>query len=449
MSRCVYCRWQSWITALACAVAFGSLVAISHTVMAQDDSGNAAEKAPADQAKADAPPASEKPAAAKESQSDAAPAAKKPAKEEAKETPKEAKDKKEPAKEAKPTKDTGDPAAAFAAKLTEWKELLKQLRSLRSEYAQSTPDKVPELQAKWNDLIAKGETLIDQLRQTGKRAFIAAPNKDVQLTEFLAEIVQDDVKHDNYEPAADLSQALLENGCNEGALYGPAGIAAFATNDYDKAEKYLEKAKLNGSIDEAGQKFSVYLDEYKKLWAKEQELRKAEAEKDDLPRVLLKTTKGDIVLELFENEAPDTVGNFISLVEKGFYNGLTFHRVLNGFMAQGGCPEGTGRGGPGYEIYCECYKPNHRNHFRGSLSMAHAGRDTGGSQFFLTFVPTPMLNGKHTVFGRIIKGMDVLAKLQRIDPEATGSKPEPDKIIKAEVIRKRDHEYKPNIARKL
>ncbi|NLX94993.1 MAG: peptidylprolyl isomerase [Rhodopirellula sp.] len=159
-----------------------------------------------------------------------------------------------------------------------------------------------------------------------------------------------------------------------------------------------------------------------------------------MPRVLLKTSKGDIVVELFENEAPNAVANFISLVEKGFYNGLTFHRVLPAFMAQGGCPIGNGSGGPGYQIPCECYQPNHRLHFRGTLSMAHAGRDTGGSQFFLTFVPTTHLDGKHTAFGRVIEGMGVLGEIQRHDPEDPNS-PDPDKILEAKVVRKREHQY--------
>ncbi|NIL96753.1 MAG: peptidylprolyl isomerase [Planctomycetales bacterium] len=164
-----------------------------------------------------------------------------------------------------------------------------------------------------------------------------------------------------------------------------------------------------------------------------------------MPRVRLTTSQGDIVIELFENEAPQTVGNFVNLVEKKFYDGLTFHRVLASFMAQGGCPQGDGRGGPGYQIPCECYREGYRKHFRGSLSMAHAGRDTGGSQFFLTFAPTKHLDGKHTVFGRVIEGMDVLSKLQRRDPDHR-SAPPPDKIIQAVVVRKRDHPYKPTIA---
>ena len=110
------------------------------------------------------------------------------------------------------------------------------------------------------------------------------------------------------------------------------------------------------------------------------------------------------------------------------------------FMAQGGDPKGDGTGGPGYSIRCECYDPNYRHHFRGSLSMAHAGRDTGGSQFFLTFVPTPHLDGRHTVFGRVVEGMDVLGELEKRNPDAPGATP-PDKIIKAEVLRDRGHEY--------
>ena len=113
---------------------------------------------------------------------------------------------------------------------------------------------------------------------------------------------------------------------------------------------------------------------------------------------------------------------------------MPFHRVLPFFMAQGGDPTGTGSGGPGYCIKCECRQPNARMHFRGSLSMAHAGPNTGGSQFFLTFVPTGFLNKRHTVFGRVIDGMDVLSEIQRIDPEDQNL-PAPDKIIEAKILR--------------
>ena len=123
-------------------------------------------------------------------------------------------------------------------------------------------------------------------------------------------------------------------------------------------------------------------------------------------------------------------------MQKKYYDGLKFHRVLAGFMAQGGDPKGDGSGGPGYTIPDECRQENHRNHFRGSTSMAKSAEPD--SQFFLTFVPTSHLDGKHTVFGRVVEGIDVLAKLQKIEPGTPGT---PDKIEKAVVLSKRSHKY--------
>ena len=118
---------------------------------------------------------------------------------------------------------------------------------------------------------------------------------------------------------------------------------------------------------------------------------------------VIHTNKGDITLKLYPQEVPNTVANFATLANEGFYNDLNFHRVIKGFMAQGGCPHGIGTGGPGWSIACECDKNTHK-HKRGTLSMAHAGRDTGGSQFFICFVPCPHLDGHHTVFGGIEEG---------------------------------------------
>ena len=135
-------------------------------------------------------------------------------------------------------------------------------------------------------------------------------------------------------------------------------------------------------------------------------------EEGNLPQVTIFTNKGDIILELFSHDAPNTVKNFTDLIQKNFYKGLTFHRVLDNFMVQGGCPHGNGRGGPGYKIKCEI---NKRKHLTGTLSMANAGPDTGGSQFFITHSPQPHLNGKHTVFGHVISGMEVVNKIKKGD----------------------------------
>ena len=137
--------------------------------------------------------------------------------------------------------------------------------------------------------------------------------------------------------------------------------------------------------------------------------------------VHFETDKGELVVELFEQESPGTVANFVGLatgtkewtdpktgqsVTRPFYDGLTFHRVIDDFMIQGGCPLGTGTGGPGFTIKCET--GNGKKHQRGSLSMAHRGPDTGGSQFFICHSPQPHLDGKHTVFGQVVEGLEVI-----------------------------------------
>ena len=334
------------------------------------------------------------------------------------------------------------PAETYATVRAQWDELNGKLDSLVEQFRAATPEQREELRTRYIALVEQTNSLFPKLREAATDAYKAAPNADQDLTRLLVGITANDLRNDRYEDAGQLAGLLIKNECPEKVIYALAGSAAYCSDDFALAEKYLTVAREADALDGASQMYATDANLAGKLWAKEQQLRQAEAAADDLPRVLMKTTKGDMVIELYENEAPQTVGNFVSLVEKGFYNGLTFHRVLPGFMAQGGCPDGTGAGGPGYDIYCECQKPEHRNHFRGTLSMAHAGKDTGGSQFFLTFRRTSHLDGVHTVFGRVIEGLDVLEKLQRIDPQRP-SGVEPDKIIEAKVLRKRDHKYEP------
>jgi len=131
-----------------------------------------------------------------------------------------------------------------------------------------------------------------------------------------------------------------------------------------------------------------------------------------MKKARIETDKGDIELTLFEKEAPNTVANFEKLAKSGYYDGLTFHRVIPNFVIQGGCPKGDGTGGPGYSIKCEI---NPHKHGTGALSMAHAGKDTGGSQFFITHSPQPHLDGVHTVFGKVVKGMAVVNSIKPDD----------------------------------
>ena len=343
-----------------------------------------------------------------------------------------------------------DPAAArleFEEAAQAWRDYLKELRTLNVRYQSAPAPEEMILRTQWENLLAKGRyEVVPNLRRAALAAYQTAPNSDPSISQLLINMLADFMERDAYEDALELGSALIASGHPSPDVFDHAGNAAFALHEFDLARQYWERARDAGVISEKARAMLLDLDNIQALWEQELAQREIDAEAN-LPRVKLVTTKGDIVLELFEDQAPGTVGNFIQLVEGGFYRDLLFHRVLPGFMAQTGCPKGDGSGGPGYQIFCEADRLDSRNHFRGSLSMAKSEpKHTGGSQFFLTFQPTPYLNGIHTVFGRVIEGIEVLERIQRRDPEQLDSR-EPDRVVEAIVLRKRPHEYIPNKSR--
>jgi len=150
-------------------------------------------------------------------------------------------------------------------------------------------------------------------------------------------------------------------------------------------------------------------------------------------QVRLETTHGDIVIELYD-DMPITVGNFEKLVSKGFYDGVIFHRIIDGFMLQGGDPDGTGMGGPGYEIKDEFSHEGGNKNDRGTISMANAGPNTGGSQFFINTINNNFLDGKHPTFGNVVEGMDVVDKISKLATDPSDKPLEEVKIIKATIL---------------
>lgn len=149
-----------------------------------------------------------------------------------------------------------------------------------------------------------------------------------------------------------------------------------------------------------------------------------------MTQVKLETSKGDMVLQLYEEKAPITTENFKKLVQQGYYDGTVFHRVIEGFMIQGGDPTGTGMGGPGYQIEDE-FHPELKHDKKGILSMANSGPNTGGSQFFITLAPTPWLDNRHSVFGELTQGMDVLEAIGSVQTDEEDRPAEEVKIIRA------------------
>ena len=336
-----------------------------------------------------------------------------------------------------------------------WKELVEvrekaftDLRAMFDKAQKSTPAEREGIAQEYTKLATKMQQeifpefqvrILDQLNE----------NSDDEQTLVIAnEVIEYSYSRNNYPVTKTVAEAVLKADKQNDNAANFLGVANFAEHDFENAHRILSLAKKNGQLlSNLGGQYLGSSKSYIDYWTVEKAIREKEdaAEgEEQLPRVQFKTSRGDIVLELFENEAPNTVANFISLVEKEFYNGLKFHRVLPNFMAQGGCPLSktdparAGSGGPGYNIACEAYRKDARRHFSGSLSMAHAGKDTGGSQFFITHLPTPFLDKEvqpssvHTVFGRVVEGLNVARELQKDDT-----------IESATVIRKRNHEYVP------
>jgi len=333
---------------------------------------------------------------------------------------------------------------AFFDSLTAFKSVDGKIHTLMLEYQTAKPERKDQIQEEYDKLLVDAKQARNNLIDAAMDAFNEAPYYNFIVAEFCISLIQYENARDNFEVSFKLADAIIAHpdglSAQAGDFYVMAADSAFGCMEFDKAEQWYAKAvSLNARLDREAMMRQRETPEQKKLWAEELTIREKEAQADNNPRVLIRTNKGDITIELFEDNAPNTVANFISLVKRGFYKDIPFHRVLPGFMAQGG-------GECGYCIDCERLKKDlvQRKHFRGSISMARTGMpDTGGSQFFQMFQPKAYLNGEYTVFGRIIDGIDILADIQRIDPDDEVIMVEPDRIIEMKVLRDRGRVYEP------
>ena len=310
--------------------------------------------------------------------------------------------------------------------LDEWKTIDAQMKDKQAEF-DKTDDVIlrDNLRREFTDLVKKSEENLVKLRESALEKIEADGPVPAVVNTLMGILVND-----------------AGNGRDEVVL---------------KAADRMIAKKVDPRNWEVAAKISYLTIAGKEIF-EEIIIRHREAEKGDLPRVKIVTNRGEIVVELYENEAPNTVANFLSLAKSGFYNNLKFHRVIDGFMAQTGSPKGDGSDGPGYTIEDECRLPEFRRHFTGVLSMAGVMSiakslrpDSGGSQFFITFsrgFNVQGMDGKHTVFGRVISGHEVLGRLTRTHEvlgrgEQMIPNVEADKITSMEVIRDRGHSYEP------
>ena len=348
---------------------------------------------------------------------------------------------------AKPKLADGKLGESWTDVFVQHQKLAARLTELQQNFRKAkTNDEQDAMRKEFTEKRTEFQSVDDRLAELAPKVFAADP-KNFDAGEAVMEAA---LQGHRFDDSKQIAQTLIAAGRRNVLTVNVLGVSQFATHDFTGAVATFTAAEKEEMMHpQLGGRYQDAASEYVAFWKEEQAVRKAEAAatgEAQLPRVLFKTNRGDIVLELFENEAPNTVASFVSLVEGKKYDGVKFHRVIPMFMAQGGDPNSLdddpsndGLGGPGYMIKCECFAKNARRHFRGSLSMAKtAAPNTGGSQFFLTHLPTPHLNANvdaqsgHTVFGRIVEGLDVAASLKK-----------DDKIETATVVRKRKHEYKP------
>ncbi len=356
-----------------------------------------------------------------------------------------------------PSDQAQTPVVSDRVKRDAYYALVGRARAIKTEINRligSMPIGFPRLQkeqtAKIDALKKELMGLQSQARQSALDAFMEAPGEDPSISMVALNILTSCLSPrsigEKFDPklALEIATNYMKFKPENANVYLMAFRATFALQDFEQAKTMLEKVREMGT--ELNDEVFERLELVKQNWDRELQLRLKETEADDLPRVKFETSVGDFEVELFENHAPETVGNFINLVEKGFYDGLTFHVVRPGTLSQSGCPLGDGKGNPGYKIACECYGEDIRHHFSGTISMSNSGRDTGGSQFFIAHQPNPVLDGKYTVFGRILDNIDLIYEMNPVDKtQPIPGQLEPSVIKKVTVIRKRDHEYVPNI----
>lgn len=381
-----------------------------------------------------------------------------------------------PDNSAAPSTALADPARAktqFDIAADAMREHIKQMRQLAVEYhLTDTPAQARPIREQWIKFLNEGRSVHDRMVEAALADYASHPSAESREAQFLYQVAARNADADRFDGMLPVLERLKDSGFTAQSFDLCFGLTAAASNQFAAALPFLEKARSNlqKGLEDLGknrdlndeqrekigaQMFEAYgllselsqVEAYQSLWDAEQKAREQDAQGEPLPQVLIHTTKGDFVVELYENQAPNTVANFISLCEKGFYDGLPFHRVLTHFMAQGGCPNRDGSGDPGYSIPTELDGSSHRNFFRGTLGMALSNTpDSGGSQFFVCYMPRMFLNGKYVAFGRVIEGMNVLSDLTHIDPEKKDKEAPadpPDEIVSTKVLRKRDHPYTP------
>jgi cyclophilin family peptidyl-prolyl cis-trans isomerase len=355
-----------------------------------------------------------------------------------------------------PESDTSPLAQAYRVQLAELKKQMKNLRrKIVEHHTDLSADRDSKLQ-EWQKVSQAAREASHQFRKAAIDLYRSDSQRYSTVGDLLFGMLKEECEADRFEGMNEVGKVLVEQQYPNPDTDGIAGLAAFGEHDFEFSEQCLRRAIQTGVDTAVPPQVLQSIEQLKEDWKKELELRQAEARADDLPRVRISTTKGVIVLELFEDDAPETVANFLYLSKNGFYDGRPIFRVLKHFVAQTGCERGDGSGSAGYTVRGEMKSPRARKHFRGSVAVALGSDpatqttdyDSGSAQFFFDLLASPPMNGEYCVFGRVIEGMEVLGELTKIDLSSKDAKEEyagmnPDSMVRVEILRQRNSSYIP------
>ena len=344
----------------------------------------------------------------------------------------------------------------FDRLMVEWVEAMSAMRAAQIQFHNSTAETEQQYREAFQKHQPVARQRYDDLLQHAIKMIEYRSGGAPFLWEFIARSVEHRGEVDWYEGLAEPAKQL-ESVLKEGSLPDYHSIAARAlvtAGEFEAAREHLKKSLRREKPLDCDIRLISTLDALQQAWQDEQE--RLAKDPDDLPRVELETTRGKVLIELYEDQAPNTVANFIQLVEEGFYDQLAFYQVLDQLFALTGDPIGDGSGSSGRFIPDESDHPDARATLRGSLVQAKLPKpnsetgetipDSGSSQLMILLLPLKMDNGNFTVFGRVIEGMDAISYLTRLNPSEKSEKNKvvlpPDRVISAKVIRKREHDYR-------
>jgi peptidyl-prolyl cis-trans isomerase B (cyclophilin B) len=334
------------------------------------------------------------------------------------------------------------------ALLARWRQQKQRATSIATLYNNSNRQQREEIQDEFLSTMEETSDFIRGFIPQIEKVHAEQPD-NAAVKNVMADLARICLDLDQLEHAFRMARPVAEVTAEPAMVHLLAGQVAYELGELDDAEVYLSRGKDLPGL-EAGQKQAAVqllgkIAKRREVLAKEKQRLAEDANGEPLPRIRLQTNRGDIVIELFENDLPNTVASLVLLAEKGFYHEKDFFRVEQAFGAIAGSPTNDGQGGPGYATLREEPKRGARPHLLGYVSMIPLTPKTNGSQFFIVLRPTncERLDGRQDVVGRIVEGMDVAERLRPYDLVRTRIDIKPDKIVAGEVVRKRAHEYRP------